>query len=590
MAALARAARGEAVLSLLRGRLQTPLAAPVATAALLSLARCSRERAWAADARVQALLTASAAATFEPSDAARCVWALAKLGVTPQWLSTLLSAATPEALQSRELSLLVFGLGSLRARPPSTAWLAALWASLSSTLPSCTPKDVGMLAYGLGAWAVRPPASLAAAFELESTKLLSACTPCELAHCLYAFTAWAGDAPTERWLRLFWARVIAELPAFKPRELANVLHSSAVLGAPLQPSTLDALEAVTSERMSEFGARELSSTLWSFARLSRVPTEDWLDAWAAESRRKMPTFKVNELSISLWALAHLCHRPSDAWLAAFTAASLPQLMDATPQALANMAWAFAVLDAPPPPAWMDAFAVRALASLDGFTRQGLALCCWALVVLQAYRCAALQAVWERLLRKVDEERASMPSGDAVADEHELARLERFQIDLRTVHEVHMLAGAEAPGLLSSPPAELLSMARTTWLNETGAQASAVRNSSRTFLEVATCLRSSLGLEPSELVLCRASDRIIDLALERGALRLALQVDGPSRFLRNTWQPSGATRLRDRALAAAGWRVLSLPFYTLDELRTSEPRAEYLLRRLADVEGSQTPSV
>ena len=146
----------------------------------------------------------------------------------------------------------------------------------------------------------------------------------------------------------------------------------------------------------------------------------------------------------------------------------------------------------------------------------------------------------------------------------------------------MLASAEAPGVLLAPGAAVLDAARATWSTETAAQASAnATRPSRTYNEVAVALRDSLRLAPAEQRVCPASGRIVDLALERPGMRLALQVDGPGRCLRNTWQPSGATRMRDRALAAAGWQVLTLPFYALDDLRTPEPRADYLRRRLSD---------
>jgi hypothetical protein len=602
LGAVARAKSGDAMLSLLAARLDAPAGSPVRalltppliTAALLSLARLSRQRAWVSDARVKALLAAAGAhaRSFSPHDAALCVWALARLGASEPWLPALLQAAQPSALQPRELSLLLWGLGSLRARPAPAAWLASAWDALVLALPAFSAKDAGMLAFGLGSLGVAPPAALKGAYERATAALLPSATPCELAHFLFGFTAWRADgAPSEHWSRHFWARAAGEVArdTFAPRELANLLHASAVLGAPLQPTTLDALEAATGARISEFAPRDLANVVWALSRLQRAPTEAWLDAFVAESRRRMSAFKGQELSITLWALADLCHRPSDAWLAAFAAASLPRLAEASPQSLANMVWAFAVLDAPPPDAWMAAFGARARAVLPDFTRQGLALCCWALAGMQAWRCAALPDAWQRLLSELAASGDAALGGDDVDDVAQLAQLERYQIDLRTLYEVYILAQAEAPGLLAAPAASVLDAARATWATETAAQASAsATRASRTYAEVAVCLRDSLALAPSEQVVCAASGRIVDLALQRGGVRLALQVDGPGRFLRNTWQPSGATRLRDRALAHAGWRVLSLPFYTLDELRTHEPRAEYLRRRLTDAYAAAAP--
>ncbi len=591
VASLAKANSGEQVLQMLaQGRAPaeppTRLSSPVAVTGLQSLARFSRQRAWVRDARVAALLAAvgAHAASLPACDAAKCAWALARLGAAEPWLPALLQASKPDTLPPRELSLLIWAVGSLRARP-SAVWQAGAWAALALALPSCNPRDCGMAAYGLGAAGAAPPTALKVALERASAAHLAAFSPCELAHVLFGFTAWGADEPpSEQWARLFWVRATAEAgrDAFAPRELANLLHAAAVLRAPLSPTTLDVLEAATGARLGDFAPRDLANSVWALCKVNRVPTEAWLDAFVAEARRKLPTFKARELSVMLWALADLSHRPSDAWLAAFFACSLPHLREATPQALANLVWAVAVLDAPPPEAWMEAFAARMLAVVHLFTRQGLALCCWALVVLQAYRCAALPAAWALLLQQLQAADVVGFAGDDVDDVDDMIQLERCQIDLRTVYEVAILAATEAPGLLPAPAASVLDAARTTWQTETAAQASAgITRGSRTYKEVAICLRESLLLAPSEQVVCATSGRIVDLALEQGGLRLAVQVDGPNRFLCNTWQPSGATRLRDRALAASGWRVLSLPFYTLDELRTAEPRAEYLRRRLSE---------
>jgi hypothetical protein len=55
---------------------------------------------------------------------------------------------------------------------------------------------------------------------------------------------------------------------------------------------------------------------------------------------------------------------------------------------------------------------------------------------------------------------------------------------------------------------------------------------------------------------------LDLALV--SERVAVEVDGPSHFLapdgRGARAPNGATRLKRRLLRAAGWRLVSVPFY------------------------------
>ena len=58
---------------------------------------------------------------------------------------------------------------------------------------------------------------------------------------------------------------------------------------------------------------------------------------------------------------------------------------------------------------------------------------------------------------------------------------------------------------------------------------------------------------------------LDLAL--ASERVAVEVDGPSHFLGPDGRgpPNGQTLLKRRLLRAAGWRLVSVPFYEWDDL-------------------------
>ena len=79
--------------------------------------------------------------------------------------------------------------------------------------------------------------------------------------------------------------------------------------------------------------------------------------------------------------------------------------------------------------------------------------------------------------------------------------------------------------------------------------------------------------------CERAERRIDIAIEGAGAPVALEVDGPSHFLQDG-QQDGSTRLRDRMLAAHGWRVVVVDYREWCELSTQAQRAEYLRRLLA----------
>ena len=75
---------------------------------------------------------------------------------------------------------------------------------------------------------------------------------------------------------------------------------------------------------------------------------------------------------------------------------------------------------------------------------------------------------------------------------------------------------------------------------------------------------------------------LDLALPSS--RVAVEVDGPSHFLlpdgRGVRKSNGPTLLKRRLLAAAGWRVISVPFYEWDGFATANGQQTYLERAVA----------
>ena len=72
---------------------------------------------------------------------------------------------------------------------------------------------------------------------------------------------------------------------------------------------------------------------------------------------------------------------------------------------------------------------------------------------------------------------------------------------------------------------------------------------------------------------------LDLARMVGASGrvVAVEVDGPKSVVGRT--PTGATAIKRRQLRAAGWKVLPVPYWEWDTLRSMAAKRQYLQRAL-----------
>ncbi len=73
---------------------------------------------------------------------------------------------------------------------------------------------------------------------------------------------------------------------------------------------------------------------------------------------------------------------------------------------------------------------------------------------------------------------------------------------------------------------------------------------------------------------------LDLVLHVRGEPVGVEVEGPQDFVGRSREPNGRTRLKRRQLQAAGWRLMSVPFYEWDACGQSlAEQREYLSARL-----------
>ena len=97
-------------------------------------------------------------------------------------------------------------------------------------------------------------------------------------------------------------------------------------------------------------------------------------------------------------------------------------------------------------------------------------------------------------------------------------------------------------------------------------------------DVSACL-THMGVAHANEHWCERAERSIDIVIEGAGTPIALEVDGPSHFLQDGRQ-DGRTQLRNRMLAAHGWRVEVVGYREWNGLKNRAQREEYLRRLLA----------
>jgi hypothetical protein len=184
--------------------------------------------------------------------------------------------------------------------------------------------------------------------------------------------------------------------------------------------------------------------------------------------------------------------------------------------------------------------------------QELANTLWALATLGWEACAELASCLQQMVEACD-------GGFEVSTSH-----------LSQLLQAHLASQHLRLGLVTLPPSLLQAAVKA---RREAAWNVTVSKGQR---EVGESLRR-LGI-PHELEHI-TPDGLFSIDLAIVDRRIALEFDGPSHFTRNTLEPLGHTRLRDRLLSAMGWHVVSIPFFDWERLHQPEQMDAYVKQRL-----------
>ena len=317
----------------------------------------------------------------------------------------------------------------------------------------------------------------------------------------------------------------------------------------------------TVELVDSCESRSLSNIAHGLAKCKLVRSEEanalFVAVAEAAVRDGLRGFNAQALSNTAWAFATAGVSAMPLFAAVAEAAVRDGLRGFRPQELSNTAWAFATAGVPAEALFKAVAEAAVRDGLSGFKPQALSNTAWAFATAGVPAEALFAELTQCITHSLTESSASW---SAVA--------------LVQLHQWQLLLSFEANSRVSLLP-QVLRERCCRAMQATEAHPSRLQSA------VASAL-AAFHPELEEEIIEPQTGYSLDVALRSS--RVAIEVDDPSHFLRRNsgeYWPNGPTLLKRRLLKAAGWRVVSVPFYEWDALggRREEEQA-YLRSKLS----------
>jgi hypothetical protein len=432
------------------------------------------------------------------------------------------SAAVLHTFVPQALSNALYACMKLQIAPPDD-WLALYWSAATAKLPGYSPQAFSNTLYACAMMELNPPGDWLDRFWRLSAPRLGEFTSQDLTNSMYSFGI-LRCVPPDDWLGHMWDATALKLPVCNAQDLSNLMHSCVRLRLKLPAGLLPCVWDASAGKLDRFQPQELSSFMYAFGHLRQAPPEEWLQQFWRHSVDKLPAFKTQELSNTLFMCSELNALPSADWLHAFSRVCEDKMPLLSQQQLANIALALSIFSQWELPVWHE--------------------------------------LWQRLCLTLSHPPASWSPEDALSS--------------MMLYQAYGAAQLERPGVLPEPPAALLDGARACWHD--GVR---TRRASGPFHDEVSNYLYDMAIAHVNERWCERAERSIDIAIEKGheAAPIAVEVDGPHHFLQDGRQ-TGTTLLRNRTLAAHGWRVVVVDYRAWRAQQTPKQREEYLRRLLA----------
>ncbi|KAL2645349.1 hypothetical protein R1flu_012936 [Riccia fluitans] len=338
----------------------------------------------------------------------------------------------------------------------------------------------------------------------------------------------------QKTMAILVSAAIESLPHCSAQSISNISWAlSKIGGSSMYWMEMDLLAQTAMSNVSDLKPQHLANIAGAFASMQHsVPTLfEVLEQMACSLR---PKFQAQELTQLLWAFASL-NEPANVFLD-----SLDSDFEGKASGTSGTSGA---------ETYFNSFTLSELCSLS-----------WSYTVLNELKRPSFYLIWHEIVKR------------SIGDSIEVQELAGQSVQLSQLHQTSQSLELEYPELGLRPGESLGALARSEWERQKGGKMS----TSTTQKDVEMLLVSTGRRWVSEY---SAASHSLDLALVEE--RIAIEIDGPTHFARNTGTALGHTVLKQRQLTAAGWTVLSIPHLEWDELFGEEEQMAYLRSLLRD---------
>eukprot|EP00808_Paulinella_micropora_P000143 g45096.t1 len=561
-----------------------------------------------AEKLAEVALTRAKAGDILPSDIAKLMQAMVKLGFppTPELFKELMNQANKQAadFSAPDIATLFRALSMINLDPdPNT--LAALSQTLKDKAGELSAQDVQRVLVALVELEYFPGEDVMDALCAQWVAVSDDYDAADLSEAMTAFSLlpWADQQVLDKAGAIAAARV----DQFGAASMGKLLDGMARLGYHLHEQVLEAF-AVRAEKLSRnFEPVDIANLLGSFAVMDFKPWDSLLKAMSAEVVAKAKSFDSTSIARVLNSVVHLMHYPGHEALHVLGQEAAKKSSDFTAQELSLALNAFAMLGYFPGDEAMNMLSAQTESVLPTFDAQGVAgtLGAWYLLDYKPNKA---------VLRKLADHAATVGSDDLSVEEvaNTLESLSYFQFIhqglfskffsllpanpdelstdvLQQLYAVHLSIMSEAPHLSLKVPQPILAKF-PAMIEQMQKEEKPEPTHAEVFAEVKHMLTDKLGMEVEEFD--HSMGFPIDLVIKKAWL--GIQVDGPERFLLQGLEGASDRYLgtwvhKQRLLSALGWKMARVPWFVWAQMKDEETKLEFLkpLQELA-AEGKTEP--